>query len=167
MVERPGHSEHHSGYAVDFQLDQENYPYFAGEGEYSWINENCHKYGFILRYDAEKASITGIDGESWHFRYVGVPHAQLIYNSKLCYEEYILSIKQYSRQEPLYVDVPETGDRYAIYYVAADTENDSTNVDVPVHNDGSDYAYTISGNNCDGYIVTVDITAGKITADAE
>ena len=165
FVEKPGHSEHHSGYALDFQLDKENYPFFSGEGEYSWVNENCYKYGFIVRYPSGKSSITGIDGETWHFRYVGVPHAQLIYNSELCYEEYILSIKQYSRENPLYVDIKENGDRYAVYYVAAETEGDSTNVDIPLHDDGSGYVYSISGNNCDGYIVTVNITAGKVSAD--
>lgn len=163
FVAKPNHSEHHSGYALDFQLDAENYPYFSGEGEYKWILENCHKYGFVRRYDDEKADITGISGETWHFRYVGIPHAQLMYNSNLCLEEYILSIKGYTRKEPLYVDVPETGERFAIYYVAA--EEDSTNVPVPVYEDGSDYHCTISGNNCDGYIVTVNITAGKVKAD--
>lgn len=161
-VEKPNHSEHHSGYAIDFQLDQEGYPFFNGQGDYKWIYENCYKYGFILRYDADKSSITGIDGEGWHFRYVGVPHAQLIYYSKLCYEEYVLSIKQYSRENPLYVNVLENGDRYAIYYVAADKNSDTTNVDIPKYNDGSEYHYTVSGNNCDGYIVTVNISAGKV-----
>lgn len=165
LVEKPGHSEHHSGYAVDFQLDQENYPFFSGEGDYKWVLENCHKYGFILRYNPDKASITGIDGETWHFRYVGAPHAQLIYNSDLCLEEYILSISQYSIDEPLYVDNVDTGDRYAIYYVPMDKSKESTNVAVPVYEDGSDYHYTISGNNCDGFIVTVDITAGKVKAE--
>lgn len=165
-VEKPGHSEHHSGYAIDFQLDQEGYPFFNGEGEYKLIYENCYKYGFILRYESEKSSITGIDGEGWHFRYIGVPHAQLTYFSKLCYEEYISSIKQYTRENPLYVDVLENGDRYAIYYVAVDKDKDTTNVDVPKYNDGSDYHYTISGNNCDGYIVTVDITAGKVKSES-
>lgn len=165
-VEKPNHSEHHSGYALDFQLDQEGYPFFNGEGDYKWIYENCYKYGFILRYDSEKSSITGIDGEGWHFRYVGVPHAQLIYYSKLCYEEYVLSIKQYNRENPLYVNVLENGDRYAIYYVAADKEKDTTNVDVPKFDDGSEYNYTISGNNCDGYIVTVNISAGKVKSES-
>lgn len=155
-VEKPGHSEHHSAYALDFQLDKEGYPYFNGEGDYKWIYENCYKYGFILRYEADKSSITGINAEGWHFRYVGVPHAQLIYHSKLCYEEYVLSIKQYSRANPLYVDVLENGNRYAIYYVEADKTKGTTNVDIPLKN-GSEYKYTISGNNCDGYIVTVVI----------
>lgn len=165
LVEKPGHSEHHSGYAVDFQLDKENYPYFSGEGDYKWVLENCYKYGLILRYDRDKATITGIDGETWHFRYVGVPHAQLIYNSDLCLEEYISAIKAYTIDNPYYINDTDTGDRYAIYYVAIDKTKDSTNIAIPVYEDGSEYHYTISGNNCDGFIVTVDISAGKVKAE--
>lgn len=165
LVEKPGHSEHHSGYAVDFQLDKDGYPFFSGEGDYKWILENCAKYGFILRYDPDKVTITGIDGETWHFRYVGVPHAQLMYNSDLCLEEYMLSIAQYTLDVPLYVNNVNTGDRYAIYYYPADKDKDTTNVQIPIYADGSEYHYTISGNNCNGYIVTVDITAGKVKAE--
>lgn len=165
LVEKPGHSEHHSGYAVDFQLAKDGFPFFSGDGEYKWILENCAKYGFILRYDPDKATITGIDGETWHFRYVGVPHAELIYNSKLCLEEYMLSIAQYSLDTPLYVNAEGTGDRYAIYYYPADKSKDTTNVQIPIYADGSEYHYTISGNNCEGYIVTVDISAGKVKAE--
>lgn len=160
-VETPGHSEHHSGYALDFQLDQENYPYFTGEGEYKWIVDNCYKYGFIRRYETEKTGITGIDGETWHYRYVGVPHAQLIYKSEFCFEEYIESIKNHSRENPMYVDIAENGDRYAVYYVKADAESETTNVDIPLRDDGTEYEYTISGNNFDGYIVTVYINVKK------
>lgn len=162
-IEIPGHSEHHSGYAVDFQLDQADYPVFAGTGNYSWINENCYKYGFILRYLEDKTEITGIDAESWHYRYVGVPHAQIMYNDKICMEEYITYIKQYSRENPYYLN-SDDGNRYAIYYVVKG-EGDSTNVDIPMFENGSEYEYTISGNNCDGFIITVNISAGEVTAE--
>ena len=159
-VEIPGHSEHHSGYALDFQLDQEGYPWFTGEGDYNWINENCYKYGFIQRYQDEKSEITYISGESWHYRYVGIPHAQIIYQNNICLEEYITSLKQYSRENPLYIN-DYAGTRYAVYYVAA-SNDDSTNVDIPLHDNDKPYRCSISGNNCDGYIVTVDISAGEV-----
>ena len=159
-VETPGHSEHHSGYALDFQLDQENYPWFTGEGEYAWINENCYKYGFIQRYQDEKFELTGISGETWHYRYVGIPHAQIIYQNNICLEEYITSLKQYSRENPLYIN-DYAGTRYAVYYVASSGE-DSTNIDIPLHDNDKPYRCSISGNNCDGYIVTVDISAGEV-----
>lgn len=160
-VETPGHSEHHTGYSLDFQLDQEDYPRFTGEGDYAWINENCYKYGFVQRYPKEKADITGIEEETWHYRYVGAPHAELIYKNGLCLEEYLTSLKQYSREEPLYFN-DYTGTRYAIYYVPSSGE-ESTNVDIPLHENESDYDCVISGNNYDGYIVTVNISSGEVS----
>lgn len=159
-VEAPGFSEHHTGYALDFQLDQENYPKFTGEGDYAWVNENCFKYGFIQRYPDSKSDITGVKGKEWHYRYVGAPHAQLIYENGLSFEEYIDHLKQYNREAPLYFN-DYSGTRYAIYYVPASKE-DSTNVDVPLHKNEKAYKYSISGNNVDGYIVTVNISAGEV-----
>lgn len=54
--------------------------------------KNAHKYGFILRYTAEKQPITGIVSEPWHWRYVGVEYAEKIKNSGLCLEEYLDSV---------------------------------------------------------------------------
>jgi D-alanyl-D-alanine carboxypeptidase len=33
---------------------------------------NSSRYGFILRYTADKVAVTGYRAESWHYRYVGV-----------------------------------------------------------------------------------------------
>ncbi|MBQ7391785.1 MAG: D-alanyl-D-alanine carboxypeptidase family protein [Clostridia bacterium] len=57
------------------------------------VNRICHEYGFIIRYEADKTEITGFDYEPWHLRYVGAPHAELIANSGLAYEEYINAIQ--------------------------------------------------------------------------
>ena len=51
-VAKPGYSEHQTGYVIDFTLyDSEEYGSikYDGTGTYEWINENCYKYGFILR----------------------------------------------------------------------------------------------------------------------
>ena len=41
-VALPGHSEHESGYALDFSLYTDGVQYdYDGTGEYAWINENC------------------------------------------------------------------------------------------------------------------------------
>ncbi|HHZ12597.1 MAG TPA: M15 family metallopeptidase [Clostridiales bacterium] len=82
----PGTSEHEIGLAVDFntlEVDFENTP------AYKWLEENAHKYGFILRYPKEKQSITKIKYEPWHFRYVGPVHARIMKSYNLCLEEYI------------------------------------------------------------------------------
>ncbi len=85
----PGTSEHNLGLAMDIC---NTYDSFAGQKEYKWLVEHAHEYGFILRYTAEKKPITGIVAEPWHWRYVGVEHAEKIKNSGLCLEEYLDSI---------------------------------------------------------------------------
>lgn len=65
---RPGHSEHQTGLAIDVnQIDDT----FIGTPEAIWLEANCYKYGFILRYPQSKQDITGYKYESWHIRYVG------------------------------------------------------------------------------------------------
>ena len=59
------------------------------DGDYAWLTENAWRYGFILRYPPEKADVTGIGYESWHFRYVGIPHAWYMQENNLCLEEYL------------------------------------------------------------------------------
>lgn len=82
---RPGHSEHQSGLAIDVNSLSSS---FAETAEGIWLAENCHKYGFILRYPAGKTDKTGYIYEPWHIRYVGVDIATAIYESGLCLEEY-------------------------------------------------------------------------------
>lgn len=85
----PGTSEHNLGLAMDIC---NTYDSFATQKEYRWLMEHAHKYGFILRYEAEKKPITGIVPEPWHWRYVGVEYAEKIKNSGLCLEEYLDSV---------------------------------------------------------------------------
>ena len=54
-----------------------------------WLMANCYKYGFILRYPADKSDITEISYEPWHYRYVGVEAATEMYQKHLCLEEYL------------------------------------------------------------------------------
>lgn len=82
---RPGHSEHQSGLAIDLNEITSS---FKNTKEGKWVAENCHKYGFIIRYAEGKEAQTGYMYEPWHIRYVGVDTATAIYNSGLCLEEY-------------------------------------------------------------------------------
>ncbi len=84
-VSMPGTSEHQLGIAVDINAENGT----KSENAYKWLSKNAHKYGFIVRYPADKSHITGISYEPWHFRYVGEFHAKRIYESGLCLEEYI------------------------------------------------------------------------------
>ena len=83
---RPGHSEHQTG--LGFDINKANSS-FEGTPEAIWLAENCHKYGFIIRYPKGKEHITGYIYEPWHVRYLGVDNATDVYNSGLCLEEYL------------------------------------------------------------------------------
>ena len=82
----PGTSEHNLGLAMDVCNTNST---FANQKEYKWLMEHAHEYGFILRYTAEKQSITGIIPEPWHWRYVGVASATEMKEKNLCLEEYL------------------------------------------------------------------------------
>lgn len=90
-VAYPGTSEHELGLAADIvsssygMLDEAQ----ADTEEAKWLEENCYKYGFILRYPPDKISETGIIYESWHYRYVGKEDAKKIMDSGVTLEEYL------------------------------------------------------------------------------
>ena len=150
LVAKPGYSEHETGYAMDFSLFEDGISAdYDGTGEYDWINQNCAHYGFILRYPENKTDLTEIRYESWHYRYVGQPHAYYMQQNDLCLEEYTETLKDYSVDNPLEITNWD-GKVYQIYYVPAEA-GDSTYVMVP-----PDQEYTVSGNNVDGFIITVD-----------
>lgn len=93
----PDQSEHQLGLAVDLasatpecvqasvcSLD----PVAA-----AWLETNAPTYGFILRYPAGKADITGIAHEPWHFRYVGGSMAAFVRESGLTYDEIMRKLR--------------------------------------------------------------------------
>jgi zinc D-Ala-D-Ala carboxypeptidase len=72
---RPGFSEHQTGLAVDI-LDTTSGcgiggPCFGNTAGGKWLAANAHRFGFILRYPADKTDVTGFEFEPWHFRFVG------------------------------------------------------------------------------------------------
>lgn len=145
FVAPAGHSEHHTGLAVDLGLyDTETgvYTDFDGTGDYAWFAENCADYGFILRYTREKESITGYADEPWHFRYVGLPHSVYITEEGLCLEEYIRLLQKHPcTGEPL--SIRHDGQRWLVYCCEADR--------VHVPQEGT---YTLSADNTGECIVT-------------
>lgn len=81
---RPGHSEHQSGLAIDVcdsNVEACITSAFDNTEQAKWLNDNCYKYGLIIRYPEGKSNITGYMYESWHLRYVGVELATKLYNS--------------------------------------------------------------------------------------
>jgi D-alanyl-D-alanine carboxypeptidase len=75
---RPGHSEHQTGLAVDISAVPAKCSLdacFAHTPQGEWLAANAWRFGFLLRYPADKVAVTGFAFEPWHFRYVGVPLA--------------------------------------------------------------------------------------------
>ncbi len=83
---RPGYSEHQTGLAFDVGSTKGS---FANTDESKWLEQNCHLYGFIIRYPKGKTSITGYIYEPWHIRYLGVDTATKVKQSGLTLEEYL------------------------------------------------------------------------------
>lgn len=161
-VQKPGFSEHHTGYAVDFAIYEEYEDgksaiwAFDGKGKYFWVNKNCTQYGYILRYSANKEDVTGISYESWHFRYIGRAHAIASSELGLALEEYISYVKDYRYEDTKYYTRANDGAEYCIYFVPA---NGQATQQIPVPRNA--LSYDISGNNEDGFIVSALVGYGE------
>ena len=144
----PGYSDHHTGLGVQLKYYRNGNTYaFTTDEAYNWFFENCHKYGFIIRYPADKTDITGVEDYTDYFRYVGVAHATYMTEHNLCMEEYITALKEYTDDKPLKINGAD-GKYYEVWYVAVDG---SATVKHPTN-----YAYSVSGTNDGGVVVTVD-----------
>ena len=88
VINPPGASEHQTGLCVDMHNLPSADISYANDPSYTWLKENCWKFGFILRYPEDKVSITGISFEPWHYRFVGRYHAQQMKELGMCLEEY-------------------------------------------------------------------------------
>ena len=89
---KPGYSEHQTGLAMDISCERINYNLveeFSDTPEGIWLNNNCYKYGFIIRYPEGKYEITGYIYEPWHIRYVGLDISTYLYENNLTLEEYL------------------------------------------------------------------------------
>lgn len=85
---RPGTSEHQSGLCVDMHNQISTDISFAGTKAAIWLEENCYRFGFILRYPKDKEKITTVMFEPWHFRFVGREAATEMHDLGMCLEEY-------------------------------------------------------------------------------
>lgn len=84
---KPGFSEHQLGLAIDVN---DMWARFADTKEGKWLEKNCYKYGFILRYPSYASEIsTGYEYEPWHIRYVGKELAKKVHFSGSTLEEYL------------------------------------------------------------------------------
>lgn len=150
-VAYPGNSEHQTGFAIDVGLKSNNIDFIRPEFPDKSIiclkfKSVADKFGFINRYKKNKEKITNIKAEEWHFRYVGYPHSHIINNLNFCLEEYIEYIKNYTYNNPYkYVD-----NKNIIYVYYIESGKDKTQIPIIEHGE-----YKISGNNIDGFIITI------------
>lgn len=107
-VQKPGASEHHTGFAIDIADMIDNAKMM------DYLSKMSYKYGFILRYPKGKEDITGIQHEDWHFRYVGTPHSEIIKEHDFVLEEYIAYLRNNS------IRYEKDGKKYLVYSVKAD-----------------------------------------------
>lgn len=144
----PGHSEHQTGLAIDLGLTQPHIdfirPEFPYEGICQTFRERCALFGFVERYPRDKEKITGIAHEPWHFRYVGVPHADIMRQKNLTLEEYVDFLRDYPFDGPGYF-YRRGGTNIRVSYVPARCGGISLDSRAP---------HSISGNNVDGFIIT-------------
>lgn len=134
---KPGCSEHQAGLAADLYTYQHAGRRFIDSDGGRWIQENAWQYGFIIRYPYGKSGITGCIYEPWHVRYVGEPHAKILYSNRWTMEEYI----QHLRSGQAYM-----ADGYMILY---QIPTDGT-VSIP----SELTEVTVSPDNTGGFIVT-------------
>jgi D-alanyl-D-alanine carboxypeptidase len=90
---RPGHSEHQTGLAVDVQQHSGGGTMssfrFHETGQFEWMQNHAHEYGFILRYPRSLTQLHGYIYEPWHWRYVGVEVATYMHSEGITLlEEY-------------------------------------------------------------------------------
>lgn len=134
-----GASEHQTGLALDVYV-----PYYAGYGFIKtaagqFVNSSCWEYGFIIRYPSYGKKSTGIKYEPWHLRYVGQPHAEIIYNNHLTLENYLQSL--------------EIGKWYRIdgYLISRQELSEDSSLFLP-----ADFEHAvISPDNTGAYIITI------------
>jgi len=93
FIAPPGFSEHQLGTTVDLTARSINYQgvslLFGSSPEGKWLEENSWRYGFVMSYPQGKEKVTGFQYEPWHFRYVGQPHAQKIFEQGITLREHL------------------------------------------------------------------------------
>jgi len=80
---RAGHSEHQTGLALDISSGSSCIlaACFGDTPQGAWLAANAWRFGFLLRYPADKVGVTGFMYEPWHFRYVGVELASELHTT--------------------------------------------------------------------------------------
>ena len=141
IAAKVGASEHQIGLSLDVYIEGTTGGAILTTKAGRYLHRHCHEYGFILRYPYGKSDITGISYEPWHIRYVGLPHATIIYEEDLTLEEYVFEFLK----ENVYFQEGK-------YLISRQIPSDGK-IQLPKQ-------YTsleVSPDNCGGYIITATI----------
>lgn len=150
----PGYSDYHSGstFYIEAYVDGRVYALSdLSQAKSSWLREHMAEYGFVERAPAGKSSIVGYY-IPWQIRYVGVPHAMYMKENNLCLEEYLDLLAEKYTYSGEHLKVTAADGEYEIFCVTA---ADGGIVKVPVPQNRK---YTLSGDNMNGFIVTVKMS---------
>ena len=151
-VALPDRSEHQTGLAIDLAENNGEYdfirPHFPYTGICMEFRKKAIHYGFIERYPKGKEAITGIAQEPWHFRYVGYPHSEIMNLKNLTLEEYIQYLKNFPYKGK-HLKFFNYEYNYEIFYISL-SQLENLSIELP-----QDISYQISGNNIDGFIITL------------
>ena len=159
-----GIAERTTGLSIDLAVLNEAAGYhtpYTGE-TYSWIAEHAHEYGYVLRFPEGKEDITGQPAMSWHYRYVGIPHAAYMQANNLCLEEYLDLLAKEHTWSDEHLTVTVGGTSYEIYYVEAKSGGNVTEIPYP---NGCDPQ--ISGDNMNGFVVACAMNGAAEPAGTE
>lgn len=145
--------EHDAGVAIDFRVFTSTGITYkltdAYSSEiYSWLLENSYKYGYVLRYPADKEATTG-QSVANQFRYVGEAHAKYMHEENLCLEEYLNVLKTSHNTFEKALKVTTASKESYVYYIDASTAGDLQ------YKTLKNYTVTLSGDNLGGIIVTM------------
>ena len=76
-----GHSEHHTGLAVDLgegpEPESDVEPAFGDTASYAWLAKNATSFGFEMSFPANNPQ--GVGCEPWHWRFVGTREAEHLF----------------------------------------------------------------------------------------
>lgn len=80
-VAPPGHSEHHTGLAVDIgegpDPESDAEPQFGDTAAYRWLKQNAANFGFEMSFPENNPQRVGC--EPWHWRFIGTTEAKDIF----------------------------------------------------------------------------------------
>lgn len=79
---RPGHSEHQLGTAYDVKCTGcVAFDASQNAAIYQYVENNAHRFGFVVSYPRNSEHLTGYTYEPWHIRWIGIDLATELYNT--------------------------------------------------------------------------------------